>query len=62
VLVGPFLAGFGCANDIVTRLAQKYGQVDPEHLVEIKSHGGYAGWRAVISVWRMESRAYSKAA
>jgi hypothetical protein len=39
-------------------VAQKRGQIDPKHLIQIKAHsGGYAASRTVISVCNMECRA-----
>lgn len=39
-VVSPFVAGLGRANDIMSGITQKRGQFDPQHLIEVKAHGG----------------------
>lgn len=47
-------AGLRRSNHIMSRVAQERGQLDPQHLIEIKAHNAYAASCAVTSVCRME--------
>ena len=61
-VISPRLASLLRAKNIMPCVAQQRGQFDSKHLIQVKAHGSYAAPRAVISVWRIECRAYSKTA
>jgi hypothetical protein len=39
-VISPRLAGFGCTENIMPGLAQGRCQFGPQHLIEVKAHGG----------------------
>ena len=39
-VISPCLTSFFRANDIMPSVAQKRGQFDPQHLIQVKAHGG----------------------
>ena len=42
-VISPRLASLLRADNIMPRVAQKPGQLDPKHLVQVKAHGGLGG-------------------